>query len=90
MPSWWTTFHPMFAEKDGAMTALALLRDFAKTANIPNNATWRVFVRGIGIVVTAEWDYDAPGAVPATEVDLIGGIPVLVDNKEENGSNNII
>ncbi|HDY84248.1 MAG TPA: hypothetical protein ENH74_01005 [Methylophaga sp.] len=60
------------------MKALSMLRDFTKIANIPNNAIWRVFVRGIGIVVTAEWDYDAPGAVSATEVDLIGGIPVLI------------
>jgi hypothetical protein len=82
MPDWFTTFHPAFAEKGNAMDALDALRHFAKVASIPENATWRVFVRGIGLVVTAEWGFDDPGAVPATEVDLIGGTPVLVERKE--------
>ncbi len=56
------------------MEALAV---FADAANIPKSATWRAFWRGIGVVVTADWEYGAPGAVPALEVDMIGGIPVL-------------
>ncbi len=79
MPDWFTTFHPMFAEKKHAMGALGALKRFAKAASIPDAATWAVFVRGVGLVVTARWDFGAPGAVPATEVDLIGGVPVLVE-----------
>ena len=82
MPDWFTTFDRAFAQKGNAMEALAALMHFAKVASIPESATWRVFVRGIGLVVTAEWDFDAPGAVPATEVDLVGGVPVLVDKEE--------
>ena len=58
------------------------LARFAETAGIPESATWRAFRRGIGVVVTAEWEYGAPGSVPATEVDLIGGVPVLTEAPE--------
>ena len=66
------------------------LAQFAKAASIPESATWRAFRRGVGVVVTAEWAYGAPGAVPALEVDLIGGIPVLKEapkgpEGEQNG-----
>lgn len=58
------------------------LTRFAEAAGIPKSAAWRAFRRGIGVVVTAEWEYGAPGSVPATEVDLIGGVPVLIDAPE--------
>ena len=68
------------------MEALAC---FAEAASIPKSATWRAFRRGVGVVVTAEWEYGAPGAVPALEVDMIGGVPVLKEAPEglEGGRN---
>lgn len=60
-----------------AKEALLALREFAKVSNIPENATWKVWPRGIGLVVTAKWKFSDPGAVPALEVDNVGGIPVV-------------
>ena len=81
MPEWFTRFHPSFATPALAREALITLREFAKVANIPHAAVWRVYPRGVGLVVTAKWKYSDPGAVPATEVDNIGGIPVEVEDK---------
>ena len=81
MPDWFTKFHRMFAEKKYAMGALGALKRFAVIAGIPDDATWRVFPRGVGLVVTAKWGYGDPGAVPATEAVLIGGVPVLVEKE---------
>jgi len=66
-----------------AREALISLRAFAEVAHIPENATWRVFPRGIGLVVTAKWKYSDPGAVPVTEIDNIGGIPILLEGKPD-------
>ena len=82
MPYWWTTLSKSFATPGQAREALIILREFAKIINIPSAAVWRVYPRGIGLVVTAEWRYSDPGAVPATEVDNIGGIPIVVVEKE--------
>lgn len=81
MPDWYTTFHPSFATPALAREALIALREFAKVVNIPSAATWKVWPRKVGLIVTAKWRYSDPGAVPATEVDNIGGIPVLVEEK---------
>lgn len=35
-------------------------------------------MRQIGHIVTAEWPFGAPGAVPATEMSSLMGVPVLV------------
>ncbi len=78
MPDWFTLFHPSFSTPALAREALITLREFAKVINIPLAATWRVYPRGVGLVVTAKWRYSDPGAVPATEVDNIGGIPIVV------------
>ncbi len=61
-----------------AREALLQLREFTKVINIPEKAVWRVYPRGIGLVVTAKWQYSDPGAIPATEIDNIGGIPILL------------
>ncbi len=82
MPDWYTVFHTSFATPGLSREALITLREFAKVINIPPAAVWRVYPRGVGLVVTAEWRYSDPGAVPATEVDNIGGIPVVVGRKE--------
>ena len=82
MPDWFTLFHPSFSTPALAREALITLREFAKVANIPPAAVWRVYPRGVGLVVTAKWHYSDPGAVPATGVDNIGGIPVLVKKEE--------
>lgn len=81
MPEWWTTFHPSFATPAMAREALITLREFAKVISIPEKATWRVFPRGVGLIVTAKWKYSDPGAIPATEIDNIGGIPILLEEK---------
>ena len=81
MPEWYTIFHSSFATPELAREALIALREFAKVINIPKKAIWRVYPRGIGLVVTAKWKYSDPGAVPATEIDNVGGIPILL--KEE-------
>ena len=65
-----------------AQEALLQLREFAKVINIPKKAVWRVYPRGIGLVVTAKWKFSDPGAIPATEIDNIGGIPILLKEKE--------
>ena len=83
MPAWFTTFHPSFASPGMAREALITLREFAKVINIPPAAVWRVYPRGVGLVVTAKWKYSDPGAVPATEVDNIGGIPIVVEDKSD-------
>ena len=62
-----------------AREALITLREFAKVISIPSAATWRVYPRGVGLIVTAKWQHSDLGAVPATEVDNIGGIPILVE-----------
>ena len=81
MPEWWTIFHKSFATPGMAREALITLRKFAKVINIPHAATWRVHWRGVGLIVTARWKYSDPGAIPATKVDNIGGIPVVVEDK---------
>ena len=81
IPEWFTTFHPSFARPGMSREALITLREFAKVISIPTAATWRVYSRGVGLIVTAKWRYSDPGAVPATEVDNIGGIPVKVEDK---------
>lgn len=82
MPDWFTTFDHAFASRPGmAREALITLREFAKIVHIPPAAVWRVYPRPIGLVVTAKWKYSDPGAVPATEVDNIGGIPIEVEDK---------
>mgnify|MGYP006903146287 CR=1 FL=1 len=43
-------------------------------------------MRGIGLVVTAEWPFGAPGAVPATETAFLMGVPVLVGAAEAAGA----
>ncbi len=82
MPEWWTTFNQSFATPELSREALITLHAFAKIAHIPEKAVWKVFPRGIGLVVTAKWKYSDPGAVPATEIDNIGGIPILIEKKE--------
>ena len=82
MPEWYTVFHPTFATPALAREALITLREFAKVINIPHAAVWKVWPRVFGLVVTAKWRYSDPGAVPATEVDNIGGIPVVMKEKE--------
>ena len=82
MPEWYTVFHPTFATPALAREALITLREFAKVINIPHAAVWKVWPRPFGLVVTAKWRYSDPGAVPATEVDNIGGIPVVMKEKE--------
>ncbi len=79
MPDWYTIFHPSFARPGMAREALITLREFAKVINIPPAATWRGFPRKVGLVVTAKWKFSDLGAVPATEVDNIGGIPIVVE-----------
>ncbi len=79
MPDWYTVFHTSFATPGLAREALITLREFAKVINIPSAAVWRVYPRGVGLVVTAKWRYSDPGAVPATEVDNIGGIPIVME-----------
>ena len=81
MPDWFTTFHTSFATPALAREALITLREFTKIVHIPHAAVWRVYPRKIGLVVTAKWKYSDPGAVPATEVDNIGGIPIEVEDK---------
>ena len=70
-------------------TVIQALANFAKAAGIPKSATWRAFRRGNGVAVTAEWAYGAPGAIPATQIGVLHGIPVLVegetDGEEEKG-----
>lgn len=83
MPDWYTVFHPSFATSVLAREALITLREFAKVANIPPAATWKVWPRKVGLVVTAKWRHSDPGAIPATEVDNIGGIPVLMEEKSD-------
>ena len=82
MPEWYTIFHPTFATPALAREALITLREFVKVINIPHAAVWKVWPRPIGLVVTAKWRYSDPGAVPATEVDNIGGIPIVLEEKE--------
>lgn len=82
MPEWFTTFQRSFATPELAREALITLREFAKLAHIPEKAVWRVFPRGVGLVVTAKWKFSDPGAIPATEIDNIGGIPILLKEKE--------
>ncbi len=82
MPDWFTVFHTSFATPALAREALIALRKFAKAANIPPAATWKVYPRGVGLIVTAKWRYSDPGAIPATEVDNIGGIPIVIEKKE--------
>ena len=82
MPDWYTIFHPTFATPALAREALITLREFTKVINIPHAAVWKVWPRPIGLVVTAKWRYSDPGAVPATEVDNIGGIPIVVKEKK--------
>jgi len=82
IPDWHTIFHPSFATPAMAREALITLREFAKVINIPEKTVWRVYPRGVGLVVTAKWKFSDPGAVPATEVDNIGGIPILLKEKE--------
>ena len=84
MPELQTTFDLTFAEKENARDALVMLKHFVKIASIPNNATWVVLVRGIGLIVTVKWDFGEPGSIPATEVDHIGGVPVLVGRKNDD------
>ena len=81
MPDWFTVFHQSFARPGMAREALITLREFAKIVHIPPAAVWRVYPRPIGLVVTTKWKYSDPGAVPATEVDNIGGIPIEVEDK---------
>lgn len=81
MPDWFTVFHPSFTRPGMAREALITLREFARVISIPSAATWRVFPRKVGLVVTAKWQFSDPGAVPATEVDNIGGIPIEVEDK---------
>jgi hypothetical protein len=83
MPDWYTTFNPVFATKGHASAAIRALKLFAEAAGIPNGATWRAFRRGIGVVVTAEWSHRTPGAAPASELNVIGGVPVLVEEKDD-------
>lgn len=83
MPSWFTTFNRAFAQPELAREAILALIEFAPVANIPKNATWKVWPRGIGLVVTAEWKFSDPGAVPALEVDTVGGIPVVSKTEKE-------
>ncbi len=83
IPEWFTAFHTSFATPALAREALITLREFAKIVNIPPAAVWRVYPRIFGLVVTAKWKYSDPGAIPATEVDNIGGIPVLVEAKSD-------
>ena len=78
MPNWYTIFHTSFSTPALAREALITLREFAKVVNIPPATTWRVYPRGVGLVVTAEWRYSDPEAVPATEVDNIGGVPIIL------------
>ena len=82
MPEWYTVFHPTFATPALAREALITLREFVKVINIPHAAVWKVWPRSFGLVVTAKWRYSDPGAVPATEVDNIGGIPIIVKEKK--------
>lgn len=79
IPEWFTTFHPSFATPAMAREALTTLKAFAKIAHIPEKAIWRVYPRGVGLVVTAKWKFSDPGAIPATEIDNIGGIPIIVE-----------
>jgi len=79
MPEWFTVFHPSFARPGMSREALITLREFTRVINIPYAATWRVFPRKVGLVVTAKWRFSDPGAVPATEVDNIGGIPIIAE-----------
>ena len=58
MPSWFTTFDPMFGQGEGAHRAFEALQRFAKLLQIPKTAAWAVHKRGIGLVVVAEWPYD--------------------------------
>ncbi len=82
MPEYFTILDKWFATPGIAREALLFLCKATKIFNIPSAAVWRVYPRGIGLVVTAEWRYSDPGAIPATEVDNIGGIPVLVKKEE--------
>ncbi len=82
MPEWSTILGKEFATPGMSREALIILRKLAKISYIPPAAVWKVYPRGIGLVVTAKWRYSDPGAVPATEVDNIGGVPVLVKKEE--------
>ncbi len=83
MSEWFTIFQRSFASPELSREALITLREFAKLAHIPEKAVWKVYPRGIGLVVTAKWQYSDPGAIPATEIDNIGGIPILLKEKED-------
>ena len=79
IPDWFTVFHQSFATPGMSQGALITLREFAKVISIPPAATWRVYPRQVGLIVTAKWKYSDPGSIPATEVDNIGGIPIVVE-----------
>ena len=83
MPDWFTIFHKSFAAPVMAREALITLREFVKVINIPKKAIWKVYPRGIGLVVTAKWRYSDPGAIPATEIDNIGGIPIILEGTSD-------
>ena len=82
IPNWHTVVKNMPADdRKLAGAFMESLARFAKTADIPKSAIWKAYRRGIGTVVTAEWEYGAPGAVPALEVDLIGGVQVVIEDR---------
>ena len=90
MPDWFTVFPNLRPDDtDSVSTVIQALISFSKAAGIPESAAWRAFQRGNGIVVTAEWAYGAPGAIPATQIGVLHGVPVLVegeiDGEEEKG-----
>ncbi len=85
MPDWFTNFPNLRPDDKKSVSAvIQALANFARTAGIPEQAAWRAFRRGNGVVVTAEWAYDAPGALPATQIGVLHGIPVLVEERAED------
>ena len=56
MQEWNTVLSHDFRRPEFARTGLEMIYGAAKIAKVPENATWSVSIRGIGIIIFATWE----------------------------------
>lgn len=58
MPQWYTILDTFFLRPGWSQEGLAMVKKMAGVIKIPNCARWSAFVKPIGVIIYAEWDYE--------------------------------
>lgn len=58
MPQWYTILNPSFLDPKWSQEGLALVEKMAGIIKIPSCAHWSAFVKPVGIVIYAKWEYE--------------------------------